>query len=137
MGTEQIQARTPPDVAFNKSGVYMFTGQDRLTVLAALRLLHQTPAPVVKDGAITSHGKEGIDALSKSILWSDLEFDEITQLFGHNETNPYVASALNLAREGELEVDVPSLICEAKGGAYVMAWLWVSRRDAGLDSADD
>lgn len=135
MEIEQIQARTPAGVV-NNTGLYALTTRDRVTVVAALRLLHDTPGLTVRVGPIMAHGKEGIDALCDSILHPGLEFEEIAPLFGYDETNRYVASARNLARQEELRVDVPALVCEAEEGAYVMAWLWVSREDAGLGSAD-
>lgn len=53
------------------------------------------------------------------------------------ESNPYVHGALKYMREGELEVDVLTVISDGEEGAYVMAWVWVSREDAGLYSEDD
>lgn len=134
MRTEQRQGHTLPGAADTKSGLYALTGQDRLTILAALRLLQETAAHIVGLGTIKALGKEGIDVLCESILRPGMEFEEITPLFGHDERNRYFAFARNLAREGELEVDVPALICEGEEGAYVMAWLWVSRKDVGVYS---
>ena len=137
MRTEQTQGRTLPGAADTKSGLYALTGQDRFTIYAALRVLQEAPALIELVGATTALDKEGIDVLCKSITRPGMEFEQITPLFGHDERNRYVACARNLAREGELEVDIPALVCDGEEGAYVMAWLWVSRRDAGLDSADD
>lgn len=148
MENELRQEHTPPTtVAVKKHPLYSLTEQEHVTVLAALRLMQQTPTlpdAIFKEipqlGTIRALDKEGIDALCESINHAGLDFVDITPLFGEDEDNPYVAYALkNLARENELEVDVPCVISEniEEGlGAYVMAWVWVSRAEAGLAPAD-
>lgn len=147
MENEMRQEHTPPTtIAVKKPGLYLLTEQEHVTVLAALRQMQQTPAlpdSVFKEipelGTVSALGKEGIDALCESLNHAGLDFVDITPLFGEDEDNPYVAYALKLARENELEVDVPCVISEniEEGlGAYVMAWVWVSRAEAGLAPAD-
>lgn len=144
MENELRQEHTPPTtVAVTKPRLYSLTEQERVTMVVALRLMQKMPAlpnatnKLDELGAIRELGKVGIDALCESINHSGIEFAQITPLFGQDESNPYVARALNLAREGELEVDVPAVISDSEEGAYVMAWMWVSREDAGLASSDD
>ncbi len=137
MGTKQRQGRTPPGATVNKIGLYALTDQQRVTLVVALRVLQRRPAFIAKIRTIKVLGKEGIDALSESIIRSGLEFAEITPIFGLDESNRYVACARNLAREGELEVDLPAVISDTDEGAYVMSWMWVSCEDAGLGLADD
>lgn len=144
MEIEQRQGHTPPAAATDKkTGLYALTDQQRITMVVALRLMQNMPAlpdatnKIEELGAIRALGKVGIDALCESINHSGLEFAQITPLFGQDESNPYVARAFNLAYEGELEVDVPAVVSDSEDGAYVMAWMWIPREDAGLDSSDD
>lgn len=55
---------------------------------------------------------------------------------------PYiaVARALPFARTGECEIDEDAAVSASDDGAYVMAWVWVTREDAGItddDQGDD
>lgn len=56
----------------------------------------------------------------------------------------YIAGAddLNIVRDGELEVDSDAIVSEFDGddkenGAYVQAWLWVTKDHAGVFDAGD
>jgi hypothetical protein len=49
----------------------------------------------------------------------------------------YIAAAQEEAREGELEIDDCAVVSQGSEGAYVMAWLWVSNDDAGIEPADE
>lgn len=146
MGIEQRQGHALPTAdADKKTGLYAFTDQQQVTVLAALRLMQKLPSfpdainSVDELGIVRSLDNEGIDALCESISHSGLTFSEITTLFGQDERNPYVPCALKRQHDYELEVDVPTVISDAANGlgAYVMGWVWIDREDAGLYSEDD
>lgn len=62
-----------------------------------------------------------------------LTFSECIELFGADDSDPYVAAAQSKAQEGDLEVDVPTVVSRGDDdGAYVQAWVWVSNREAGI-----
>lgn len=48
-------------------------------------------------------------------------------------TDPHaVAARAMYQRDGEIEIDAATVVSASAEGAYVMAWLWVSREAAGL-----
>lgn len=65
-----------------------------------------------------------------------LAFSHCTDVFGESaENNPFVKAArAELQDEGELEVDDPAVVSMADDadGAYVLAWVWVSKEMAGI-----
>lgn len=75
--------------------------------------------------------------VAKILMENDITFSECVGFFGDGDDNPYVAKAHDLQVEGEIEVDSTAVISESDdGGAYVMAWLWVSNEEAGIESED-
>lgn len=54
-----------------------------------------------------------------------LTFSECTSVFGSNETDPYVLSALDRTSDGDLLVEAPTVVSQSEEGAYVQAWMWV------------
>jgi len=51
------------------------------------------------------------------------------------ELAPYRAAAAEQSSDGELEIDPGAVV--SKGGdrgAYVMAWIWISDEDAGIET---
>lgn len=61
-----------------------------------------------------------------------LTFADCVQAFGDNDSDSYVAAAQNKVQEGDLEVDIPTVVSRGADGAYVQAWVWVSNREAGI-----
>ena len=46
----------------------------------------------------------------------------------------YRAAAITSSRDGELEIDHGAVVSKGDDdGAYVMAWLWVTDKEAGID----
>lgn len=44
------------------------------------------------------------------------------------------AGALEFVRDGECEIDDHAVVSGSDEGAYVMAWVWVSNEDAGVET---
>lgn len=70
-----------------------------------------------------------------------LEFGHCTAVFGESsDSNPFVKAARSeLQKDGEVEIDDPAVVSQADDadGAYVMAWVWVSKEMAGIPDSDD
>jgi hypothetical protein len=50
----------------------------------------------------------------------------------------YRAAAIAASRDGELEIDHGAVVSKGDDpGAYVMAWLWVTDEEAGIDDGAD
>ena len=66
-----------------------------------------------------------------------VDFAACVAAFGQSaEENAYVRAAQGKAEEGELEIDETAVVSEGSDpGAYVLAWVWVSNTDAGVDSS--
>lgn len=48
------------------------------------------------------------------------------------------AEGLNFVREGECEIDDWAVVSKGDdGGAYVMAWVWVTDEQAGIDPEEE
>jgi hypothetical protein len=70
----------------------------------------------------------------KKLHEAGLTFTDCFSYFGVSaEDNPYLKAAHERHyREGVLEFDDPAVISESDGGgAYVMAWVWVTDEEAG------
>ena len=51
------------------------------------------------------------------------------------ELAPYRAAAVEQSSAGELEIDPGAVVSKGDDrGAYVMAWLWISDEDAGIET---
>ncbi len=78
-----------------------------------------------------------IDVL-KALAREGLTFSDCVKVFAEQDhdqdTDAYVSAAEDrYAEEGSIEVDAPTVVSVSDdGGAYVMAWLWVSNGDAGI-----
>lgn len=74
-----------------------------------------------------------------TLVKAGLTLGECIAAFADPEDDPYVVAAHDMQRDGELEIDNPTVVSRgAPDGAYVMAWVWVSNADAGLpDDAED
>lgn len=67
-----------------------------------------------------------------------LSFADCISVFAEPENNPYVLAARECVEEGELEIDSKTVVSEGSdGGAYVMAWRWISNEAAGVVSHSD
>lgn len=71
-------------------------------------------------------GKHRADVLREEIeRLRSATFGDAIKLHG-TSTDPYALAARDMAQEGELEIDLPTIVSRgADEGAYVMAWLWV------------
>jgi hypothetical protein len=95
---------------------------------------------------VTAHGSVApimdsaeIEALRASLNHTGLEFGSAIQLFGTDEEHDaYVVAAKRCVREGELEVDTPTVVSRDNDGdgAYVQAWVWVDDDDARANEID-
>lgn len=58
-------------------------------------------------------------------------FSEAIQAFGvDRDKDPYaIVAARHFGSEGEIEIDDRTVVSQGEGGAYVLAWLWVSNED--------
>ncbi len=88
---------------------------------------------------------------STHVLLTDGDLSSLELVIGHDHPlctrfrdalaeleNPlfekYRAAAMASARDGEIEVDAGAVVSHGSdGGAYVMAWLWISDDEAGVD----
>lgn len=64
-----------------------------------------------------------------------LTFGQCVHLFGvDRKVDPYTKAAFEARnRDGELEIDSRTVVSESDdGGAYVMAWVWVTDEEAGV-----
>lgn len=66
-------------------------------------------------------------------------FSEAISSFGvERDSNRYAKAALKMyAEEGRIEIDDTVVVSEGEGGAYVMAWVWVSDGAALQESASE
>lgn len=67
-----------------------------------------------------------------------IQFSDMAHVFGvDRDSDPFASVAHeNYGREGEIEVDNPVVLSESDEGAYVMAWVWVSNDDAGIEGGN-
>jgi hypothetical protein len=79
-----------------------------------------------------------------ALIAGGLQFGETVSAFAavqdaeDGETGAYLAAAHRLhAEDGVCEIDDAAIVSEGDEGAYVMAWVWVSRDDAGIMDEDD
>lgn len=71
----------------------------------------------------------------KALKSDGLTFGECIEAFADKDDDPFVGAAQNKVREGELEVDSPTVVSRGDDdGAYVMGWIWVSNEAAGIVS---
>lgn len=63
---------------------------------------------------------------------SGLTFSDCVHAFGAEAANPFVTAAQTKAKDGETEVDSPTVVSASDQGAYVMAWVWISNEEAGI-----
>ena len=63
----------------------------------------------------------------QALVAAGLTFGEVVSVMGEKKENsPYVAAAIEMSREGELEVDDCAVVSRGDDeGSYVSAWLWV------------
>lgn len=127
--------------------LYHLDDAQHATVLAALRFYQQeglrdraTRWPLI-DAIATNSGQvkalrsTQIDDLCNAINHAGLSFGEIVNQLGDDDSDPYVAAAQQhrLLEEGTLEVDGWAVVSRGDDdGAYVVAWLWVSNKAAGI-----
>lgn len=66
-----------------------------------------------------------------------IDFAACVGAFGQSSAdNAYVRAAQGKSEEGELEIDETAVVSDGSDpGAYVLAWVWVSNKDAGIDSS--
>jgi hypothetical protein len=130
-----------------KPALYALTPEAHATVLAALRgyqiELQRLDGAVPENlreiatngGAVQPLDGKQIDQLCESLNQHGLDFSAIVPMFAElAQHSPYVAAAQRMAKDGEIEVDNPAVVSKGDDdGAYVMAWMWVSNRQAGFD----
>jgi hypothetical protein len=129
-----------------KPALYALTQEAHATVLAALRFYQSNldafgdlPAGIndIASNCGTLQPLEGddISELCDSLNHHGLDFSAIVPMFAElAQHSPYVAAAQRMAKDGEIEVDNPAVVSKGDDdGAYVMAWMWVSNRQAGFD----
>jgi hypothetical protein len=119
----------------SKPALYALTPEAHATVMLALGHLQGMLASrpdarpaTYAHGTVTPLDYAGIDRLRQDLNHTGLDFGPVVNLLGSDESNPYVAAALESdhLREGEIEVDVPTIVSEGDdNGAYVMAWIWI------------
>ena len=65
-----------------------------------------------------------------------LTFGDCVNFFAEPDGCPYVKAAREIYhRDGEVEVDDRSVLSQSTDdGDYVMAWVWVSNEEAGIES---
>jgi hypothetical protein len=57
---------------------------------------------------------------------------------GRDERLAYIEAARDIyAHEGETEIDDNAIVSDSEDGAYVMAWCWVYKCDAGLEEPNE
>lgn len=87
-----------------------------------------------------------LEARLLALIDGGLNFGRAVPVFAEHQrrTEPGLSAyadapgPLGMCREGELEVDGDAIVSEsADGGAYVMAWLWVSDEDAGVERDEE
>lgn len=90
----------------------------------------ETPAPLAEAlAALIAGGMQFSDAVRAFAAVQDAE---------DGETSAYVAAAGRLhAEDGVCEIDDTAIVSDGDEGAYVMAWVWVSKDDAGIGDEDD
>lgn len=120
--------------------LYALTPEQHAAVLFILGhyagLLAATPAKLTPGLPMLSH--DSVVALAKSLDHTGLDFGAATQLFGTDEDHDaFVIAAQREVREGELEVDSPTVVSRGDDdGAYVQAWIWVDNDDARSNVID-
>lgn len=78
-----------------------------------------------------------IEAELQKLIKSGLTFAQCVNALGAEE-GPFINAARELKqREGEVEFDDHVVISDSDEGAYVMAWVWVSNEEAGVEPEDD
>lgn len=126
-----------------KPALYALTAAQHATVLAALHHYERDMAAGVSLHHVADIATNGgtiaplieVGKLAEDLGHAGLEFSEIVNLLGDDDTDPYVRAATNsdLLSEGTLEVDIPTIVSRGDdSGAYVMAWLWVSDAPTGM-----
>ena len=59
----------------------------------------------------------------------------------HRERCAYIEAAreiyFNEGDDHRTEIDDNAIVSDSEDGAYVMAWCWVSKREAGLEEGDE
>lgn len=84
-----------------------------------------------------------LKAQLRALIDAGLDFGTAVTAFAEHqtETTPELAAyqsaaeGLDIVREGECEVDSGAIVSKGEdAGAYVMAWLWVSDDDAGVEA---
>lgn len=79
-----------------------------------------------------AQGADLINALQR-LKAAGLRFSDILNVYGDDESDPYVRAAKANAEDGAIEVDTPAVVSRgAANGAYVLAWMWVDDDEAGV-----
>ena len=64
-------------------------------------------------------------------------FGACVHAFAADDDDPFVNAAYEMyVREGEVEIDSPTVTSPSDEGAYVLAWVWVGNEDAGIQEED-
>lgn len=68
----------------------------------------------------------------KKLVDQGLTFGDCVAAFGSNRATSKVAQAANDMYASDLvEIDPETVVSESDEGAWVMAWVWVPKEDAG------
>jgi hypothetical protein len=134
-----------------KRGLYALHSDELATVLAALRYYQQQGMgdpfnrsedihDIATNGGevFSSLDDEGIDKLCESINHAGLSAGAALNILGDDPPDAYGLAALARSKDGELEVHEPTIVSHSDdGGAYVVAWMWVSDSEAGVVPDED
>ena len=77
------------------------------------------------------------DQLS-TLIAQGMTFPDCVRAFGvDTETNDYAKRGVAFyQKDGEVEIDNPTVLSESNEGAYVMAWVWVDKeRDSEVEDS--
>jgi hypothetical protein len=133
-----------------KPALYALNPQEHATIQAALACYFDRvddafadqiyTETATKGGTVKAMDAKQVESLAKRLNGPGLEFVEIVNLIGDDPDDPYVRGAHThyLLDEGTLEVDHRTIVSRGDDpGAYVMAWLWVSNEQAGVEDEDE
>lgn len=81
---------------------------------------------------LRSHGKVGMLGGTTPAAAEMLEALQVKMQEGGND-NAYRRAAFNDHGDDECEIDDDAVVSVGDGGAFVMAWLWITDDEAGID----
>lgn len=67
----------------------------------------------------------------------NIDFSQCVSAFAEDDSNPYVVAGRDMVDGEDLQMDDSVVISEGEDGAYVLAWKFVSKDDAGISDDED